>query len=266
MRTSIAIPDSCLNDESTNLDKSRKIAIIARACAIFGIDVIYIYEDGGTEDDESLLLTILRYMDTPQFLRRRLFPKMNELKYAGVLHPLKIPSHRIEEGSDVKKGSIRDGIIIKSRGRLYADFGLDMPLPYKGRLGPGKRITARFATGQPEYRYNEVAKHDISSYWGYAVKKRGPLSRMLESWNDAIIFTSRKGRPITPEHIRNYQSMTTPLLLVYGSTDRGIHEILGRNLNKIAGARTLNFFPGQATETVRLEEAVMGTLAILNLP
>lgn len=265
VKTSIAIPDSCLDDESTNLDKSRKISTIARACAIFGIHTIYIYEDGGGNDD-ALLLTILRYMDTPQFLRRDLFPRMNELRYAGVLHPLKIPSHLVQERGHIKKGSVRDGIITKSRGRLYADFGIQRLLPYRGGLGPGRRITARFATGEPEYRYEEISKHDAPQYWGYSIKKRGPLARLLESWDDAIIFTSAKGRPITVEQVRNYQSMTTPLLVVYGSTDRGIHEILGRNLDTIRGARTLNFFPQQATETVRLEEAIMGTLAMLNMP
>jgi len=93
LNISIAIPDSCLADEMTLLDKSRKIAIFARSSAIFSVDTIYIYNNGGKKEDCSLLVTILKYLDTPPFLRRRLFPKLNELKYAGVLHPLKIPSH-----------------------------------------------------------------------------------------------------------------------------------------------------------------------------
>ena len=39
------------------------------------------------------MVMILKYLETPQFLRKRLFPKMNDLKFAGVLHPLRIPSH-----------------------------------------------------------------------------------------------------------------------------------------------------------------------------
>lgn len=93
MKLSIAIPDSSLSDESTKLDKSRKISEIARACAIFKINTIYIYQDGNNKEDRSLMMTIFRYLETPQFLRKRLFPKMNDLKFAGVLHPLKIPSH-----------------------------------------------------------------------------------------------------------------------------------------------------------------------------
>ena len=36
-------------------------------------------------------------------------------------------------------------------------------------------------------------------------------------------------------------------------------------MNKVQNAKSLNFFPNQATETVRLEEAILGTLAILNI-
>ena len=58
------------------------------------VDTIYIYnETFGEKKIESLLVTILKYLETPQFLRKKTYPRVNELKYAGVLHPLKIPSH-----------------------------------------------------------------------------------------------------------------------------------------------------------------------------
>ncbi len=267
MKLSIAIPDSCLNDEHTNLDKSRKIASIARACAVFQIETIYIYQHDSDSNDKTLLLTILKYLDTPQFLRKRLFPKMNELKYAGVLHPLKIPSHiTLADAKKIKNGTHRDGIIVKTRGQIFADFGINMLLSYRGNLGIGKRITARFSSGAPDYKYKQVTKEETAQYWGYIVKERGPLAKLLSSWEDAIILTSRKGKIITQEQIKNYQSADGRLLVVYGSTEKGIHEILGKNLNNIPNSRVLNFFPNQATETVRLEEAILGTLAMLNLP
>ena len=36
------------------------------------------------------------------------------------------------------------------------------------------------------------------------------------------------------------------------------------NVKNVQNAKSLNFFPNQATETVRLEEALLGTLAIIN--
>jgi len=35
-------------------------------------------------------------------------------------------------------------------------------------------------------------------------------------------------------------------------------------MKNIQNAKTLNFFPDQATETVRLEEALLGVLSIIN--
>lgn len=93
MNISIAIPDSSLSDDKTKLDKSRKISEIARACAIFKINTIFVYNENNDKNDAHLMVTVLKYLETPPFLRKRLFPKINELKYAGVLHPLKIPSH-----------------------------------------------------------------------------------------------------------------------------------------------------------------------------
>ena len=262
---SIAIPDSCLADDSTNLDKSKKIAYIARACAIFGVHTIYIYDHKGK--DRYLLLTILRYLETPQFLRKRLYPKINELKYAGVLHPLKIASHLVSSNAkSIREGTIRDGIITRERKGLFVDFGIGSLLPYRGQTGIGKRITARFSSGLPQLKYKEILKGEAAQYWGYIVKERGQLSKFLASWNDTIILTSRKGRPISVEQIRGYQSATRPILVVYGSTEMGIHDILGKNPTSIPNCRVLDFFPNQATQTVRLEEAILGTLSILNLP
>ena len=55
-----------------------------------------------------------------------------------------------------------------------------------------------------------------------------------------------------------------PVLLVFGSTDRGIHDILGNKINNLQNSRIVNFFPNQGTETVRIEEAILGCLSVLN--
>ena len=35
-------------------------------------------------------------------------------------------------------------------------------------------------------------------------------------------------------------------------------------MNKVQNSKSFKFFPNQATETVRLEEALLGTLSIIN--
>ena len=96
MDLSIAIPDSSLQDESTHLYKTRKVSIIARACAIFKVNQIFIYKDkNGNKHDSMLLSTLLKYLETPQYFRRQLFPKSKLLSYSGVLQPLNIPNHLV---------------------------------------------------------------------------------------------------------------------------------------------------------------------------
>lgn len=87
---------------------------------------------------------------------------------------------------------------------------------------------------------------------------------MLSEWKGNIIITSRKGRTATKEQISKYTTSEKPTLVVFGSPDKGVHEIIGGRMKNVQNAKSLNFFPNQATETVRLEEAILGTLAIIN--
>ena len=78
MNLSIAIPDSSLSDEKTLENKTRKIASIARSCGIFKVNEIIVYRDGKVnENDSKLFITILKYLETPQYFRRHIFQKTN---------------------------------------------------------------------------------------------------------------------------------------------------------------------------------------------
>lgn len=266
MNISIAIPDSSLSDESTQKDKTNKISKIARACAIFQIDEILIYHDpSGNNKDAKLMSTIFKYLETPQYFRKYLFPKMNFLKYSGILYPLKIPSHsKISVPRKIKSGDIREGVIVKIKGKKFLDVGIESLIPYFGSEKWGKRITVQFKTGHPNFSIREISKDKIKEYWGYKVKERGNLFSVLDSWNGLKILTSRKGKIINQDFTKWFLQGNQNILVVFGSPQKGIHEILGNRINQIENSKTVNFFPNQATETVRLEEAILGSLAILN--
>ncbi len=265
LKLSIAIPESSLADESLKIDKTRKISVLARACAIFKIDTIYVYQEGNRKDDGSLMIMILKYLETPQFLRRRLFPKMNDLKFAGVLQPLKIPSHNTPANSKkINRGDIREGIIVSIKGKKFVDVGINQLIQFYGSTSVGKRVTVQFKEGYPKLSVKEIDKSEVPSYWGYSVKERANLYSILSEWKGNIIMTTRKGKTATNEQLSKYTKSDEPVLVVFGSPEKGIHEIIGGNMNRVQNAKSLNFFPNQATETVRLEEALLGTLAILN--
>src|SRR2546427_9959408 len=133
----VAIPDSSLSDEQTRRDKSIKIAQFARACSIFRVKRIYIYQDPLSQferDDSDLLKTILRYLDTPQYLRKIIYPRMHQLEYAGLLHPIKAPHHRRPEDSRrVRAGYVRTAIIAKVKGQLFVQGALGPLVPFGGQ-------------------------------------------------------------------------------------------------------------------------------------
>ncbi|MGQ0637831.1 MAG: putative RNA uridine N3 methyltransferase [Nitrososphaerota archaeon] len=267
MKISIAIPDSSIKDEPTQLSKSMKISLIARACAIFRVQTIYIYhESSGSMQDRSLLRTILKYLETPQYLRRELFQKISELKFAGSLSPLRIPHHSYTSDSrKIKAGDIREGMIVFVKGRKYVDVGLDQLIPYFGEDKEGRRITVQFKTGFPELSAKQISRNETKQYWGYEVKESANLRTLLTNWGSDVILTSKKGKTIHKMQKYFDEISNTHLLIVFGSPERGLHEILGRAITAIPRSQILNFFPEQATETVRLEEAILGTLAIVNV-
>jgi predicted SPOUT superfamily RNA methylase MTH1 len=265
LKISVAIPESALSDESLKLDKTRKISVLARACAIFKVDTIFVYQEGNNKEDGNLMVTVFKYLETPQFLRRRFFPKMNELKFAGVLQPLKIPSHSTPaDPKKIKIGDVREGIVVGIKGKRFVDVGVNELVPFFGKESIGKRVTVQFKSVHPDFAVKEIQKSEAPLYWGFSVKERANLFSLMTEWRGNTIITSRKGRTATKEQLTKYLSTDVPILVVFGSPEKGVHEILGGKMKSVQNAKVLNFFPNQATETVRLEEAVLGTLSVIN--
>jgi hypothetical protein len=264
---SIAIPDSSLLDESTTLFKTKKISMIARTCAIFKIKQIFIYQDEkGNKNDSALLSTSLKYLETPQYFRKQLFPKSNLLKYAGVLQPLNISSHLTTSNQKmIKIGDIRDALIINYKGKKFLDIGINKLIQYFGKMKSGTRIAIQIKTTQPKLTIKEISREDIKDYWGYSVKERSNLLSVLSAWDGKIILTSKKGKNFTITEAKKMFESNEPILIVFGTTNKGVYDILGTDIKKIQNGKIFNFFPKQGTQTVRLEEAILGTLSVINI-
>ena len=145
MKLSIAIPDSSLKDEKKHENKTRKIFQIARAAGIFQINNIIIYKDGREfENDSKLLSTILRYLETPQHFRKRLFPKSGLLQFVGALSPIKMPNQGgTSNAEQIEKGDIREGVIFPKDGKRFVDIGIEQLVPYHGKKEIGKRVIVK---------------------------------------------------------------------------------------------------------------------------
>ena len=92
---SILIPSSLTSESKDPRIKTYKVGQIARLASIFRVDKIIIYKDP-EYDDSKFIDLVLRYAETPQYLRKQLFPLRDELKYVGVIPPLRTPHHPLQ--------------------------------------------------------------------------------------------------------------------------------------------------------------------------
>jgi predicted SPOUT superfamily RNA methylase MTH1 len=270
----IAIPDSSISDEQTKRDKSIKVSRFARACSIFRVSRIYIYHDKTSridKEDTNILKILLRYLDTPQYLRKILYPHMPQLEYAGILHPIKAPHHKkFEDIKRVRAGDIRVGVIILFKGVPYVDIGLGVLVPYEGNAKrQGEKVNVKIISAYPNVKVRQATMEDIKDcYWGYEVRGVSNLRELLqETERTKIIITSKKGSYFHNKEGRIVTCLNSihNLLVVFGAPEKGVDEILASEGQSMKSFEfVVNMFPCQATETVRLEEAVLGTLAILN--
>jgi len=248
----VFIPDSLLEEKDDPKIRTYKVGQIARAAAIFGVEHIWIYRAGGR--DGKFIRTVLEYAETPQYLRKRLFPLMPELRYAGVLPPLRIPSHKLK--GEPKIGEVREGYAFRRGKRTYADIGLDELAEVTQNDVEG-RGTFRVVSVKPL----KVVPTKPVEYWGYRVHlSRRPLAKTLKKARlDVVIATSKMGVDVRRAKLPD---LSGDVGLVFGSPRRGVFELLDEPYEFDV---TLNTLPSQWTETVRTEEAVLATLAVLNV-
>lgn len=264
----IAVPDSFVSDLPTLRDKTIKVGILARTCSIFGVKRIMIYHDEkhGNEKDRKIIRRILEYAETPQYLRKKLFGKEEELRYVGLLHPLRTPHHKLKVNvKEIKKGEIREAIVVRRKGNYYADVGLDALVPISGKVREGQRITVIFTSKFPDLKC-EVFKDEPKEYWGYRVLEYTTLFSALNSANK-VILTSRKGYFVNEKinEIKEVLKLKEPTLIAFGSQKRGLLDILKLSLQELPkNWYCYNFFPNQQTATIRTEEAILGVLSIIN--
>jgi predicted SPOUT superfamily RNA methylase MTH1 len=275
-KISIAIPASVVSDTPHLREKTSKIGFIGRTAAIFRIDEILLYPDMFKIDqteDMDLIALLLSYVETPQYLRKRLFKLRPELQFAGVLPPLRTPHHPLNRQMEkLKVGEYREGVTVsKTNESVLVDIGVEQPaLIHDTQLPMGKRITVKITEVDKRVEVELADKDEISEYWGYSVVvEKRPFGRMMNNRDfDLRIATSKYGVPFTDIAGKMVEKWKTAhgVLVAFGAPTHGLNEIAkeeGLNLSDIMDF-VLNTIPEQGTETVRTEEALIASLAVLN--
>jgi len=273
---SLAIPASLARDTPHLREKVSKIGLIGRVASIFRIEEIIIYLDKRYPDqikDAHLIRLILEYMETPQYLRKYLFKLIPQLKYAGILPPLRTPHHLVANKiENLATGDIREGVVIKSHNKIsLANIGLNKLVNVKGNFKKGSRIAMKIRHIAGEIWADPVRRGEIKIYWGYRVifpkTSLGDIIRRMKY--DVVIATSKHGRNVNEciNELNDKWEKAKRILIIFGSPAHGVDEHLLKE-NIITDDVTnfkINMIPDQGVETVRTEEAVNASLSILNL-
>jgi predicted SPOUT superfamily RNA methylase MTH1 len=283
-RLSVAIPASLVSDTPHLREKTGKLGSVARACSIFAVSEIILYADDAHRDQEGdfeFCMEILRFIETPQYLRKRIFRLTPNLRFTGILPPLQTPAHEVPRAiQESRVEEVRDGVVIARReGRLLVDVGLEKALECVGDFPVGRRVTVRVTklAKNPLGEIVDDSKASISQvekgpvYWGYKVAKAdSSLGRFVEKEKfDLAIGTSRYGSPIADLWSRLATSLKSAqrILVAFGSPKMGLRDILKQE--NITPEDVFDYFvnsvPNQNVSTVRTEEAILISLGIFNL-
>ncbi|OYT26747.1 MAG: hypothetical protein B6V02_01085 [Thermoprotei archaeon ex4572_64] len=266
----IAIPWNVLEEAPDEREKIRKIGYIGRGAAIFQVNKIIVYTYGKYDRREvNFLLKNLSYLKTPPHLRKHLFKIEKELKFSGLLPPLKTPSHGF---SEPKVGDVREGIVVKWNGyysivKISDKYFAKISKPYP--IGSNVIVKLEARTNREDtFRASVVSKDKLSIYWNVDVEIKG-LREIIKSSEYCIkVFTGREGKCICDiiEEFVSSLKKAKKVLVIYGSPRWGVDDILrSENLEvELEKNFFINFVPEQGVETIRTEEAIILTLSIIH--
>jgi predicted SPOUT superfamily RNA methylase MTH1 len=276
VKLAVAIPASTISDTPHLREKTAKIGLIGRAAAIFRVDEIIVYQDNPKANqsrDVDFTALLLNYLETPQYLRKRLFKIEPDLQFAGILPPLRTPHHPVSgKLRDLKVGEYREGMILsQAKEGLHVDIGIEQPAVLREtQYVVGERLTLQVINVGPRVEVQAANRDDVPVYWGFKVTvEKRPFVEFAKDKFDLTIATAKLGSKIevVAGEIEKKWSRSHHVLVAFGAPSRGLHEIAqeeGAKLESIVDF-VINTIPEQGTATVRTEEALFASLAILNI-
>ena len=269
---SVALPASLTLDIPHLREKTARLGFVSRALATFRVEEAIIYRDrtGAEIDREAKLIEkMLTYIETPQYLRRLVFKMDPDLQYAGTLPPLRTPNH--PDKQNPTPGQLRQGVVVQSGPSSMIDAGFRSSVRVKSNVPTSEIVTIRLTNSSPQLEGEILDPSGLTIYWGFRVARGNvPLPELIRNRKfDLTISTSRKGtdvREVTQELTEKWKSSKHPLI-VFGSPNDGVPEILARSGMNVSETMdfNLNTIPEQGVETVRTEEALWGSLAVINV-
>ncbi|KAK7143069.1 hypothetical protein R3I93_014283 [Phoxinus phoxinus] len=288
---SVALPGSVMDNAQSPELRTYLAGQIARACGVFCVDEVVIFDELGEEDAKSVegefkgigkkgqacvqLARILQYLECPQYLRKSFFPKHPDLQFAGLLNPLDSPHHmRMDEEAEFREGVVLDRPSKPGKGS-FVNCGMRKEVQIDKHLKMGLRVTVQLNKSQNQegrvYKGVVVAPHvprtEGGLYWGYSVRLASCLSAVFtecpyKDGYDLTIGTSEKGNNTDHVSLSPFKHM----LVVFGGL-QGLEASVDTDENlsvtepSVLFDLYLNTCPGQGSRTIRTEEALLISLS-----
>ncbi|KAM6169976.1 LOW QUALITY PROTEIN: putative methyltransferase C9orf114 homolog [Rhynchocyon petersi] len=286
---SVSLPGSILDNAQSPEIRTYLAGQIARACAIFCVDEIVVFDEEG-QDAKSLegkfmgvgkkgqecvqLACILQYLECPQYLRKAFFPKHQDLQFAdssgpspptGLLNALDSPHHMRQDDESEFEGIVLDRPTRPGHGS-FVNCRMKKEVKIDKNLEPGLGVTVRMHKQQlPEsktYRGKVMSSQDPRTkaglYWGYTVRLASCLSAVFaeahfQDGYDLTIGTSKQGSGASAQ-LPSFRHA----LVVFGGL-QGLESGLDADPNlEVAEPNVLfdlyvNTCPYQGSRTIRTE-------------
>lgn len=268
--------------------RSYLVGQIARTAGIFKIDEIIIFHDRNKSTDKDYInffVTNLQYLETPQYLRKTLFPRCEDLANCGLMNPLDSNHHlRIDEWCDYREGVVLNRPVKDNEGS-WCNIGLLKDCKIDQKLQEKTRVTVKLNEKNFGDKYSKnftgnvvsvtEPKSKLDLYWGYLVRIANNFQEVFEqsSFNeekyDFIIGTSDKGKDYREANYNGFRDFKH-CLIVFGGL-QGIEgmieydeksKIKDKDIEKMFDIY-LNTCPEQGCRTIRTEEAIMITLSVV---
>eukprot|EP00912_Choanoflagellata_sp_UC4_P001578 UC4_evm2s1000 len=295
---SLALPGSILDNAQSPELRSYLAGQIARSLVIFNVDEVVIFNEStssvthstdgqytgtgrsGKSDPNVTLARILQYLETPQYLRKSFFPNHPDLKYAGLLNPLRSIHHmKIDDNCKYREAVVLDRPTKATQGSLV-NAGMRKNVRIDKRITPGVRVTVRLDFEETQldaknYKGKAVApatpREEDGLYWGYSVRLASCLSEVFskspfDGGYDLTIGTSERGEDIAGLELPPFRHA----LVCFGGV-RGLEESLEADeaLNipsndpSLLFHKYVNACSGQGSQTIRTEEAILIVMSAL---
>ena len=278
----ICIPSSVVREAEDDREATRKLGYVARAAAVFRADRLVVFPDreGDGRRGGEYVRTVLGYAATPPELRKDLWGQRDELRYAGVLPPLRVPwrTGSTPSGEESKTQGLVTEVGPEGRVRVNSplrEHPISLLVPSEMEVRAGERVTIRVSSREP-VRARITGKPSA----GFQVVG-ADLSEALVDGGLAVA-TSRHGANLSVSRLGELvadASEAGGYTVAFGAPERGLPEMLGCQPEDVHtavenGRRVepdpgfdlwLNTIPSQGSGVVRTEEALFATLGSLTL-